>query len=639
MSDEERRREHRTLFAIPLADPRERGQIAGQRRRRAGDGHASSDVSRFWPMAVAAVAGAVGVTAAWALSAGEPSAGVGAVALPHRAAKLACDSCHEEGTPNATAVKACKGCHGPHPSLRPGHARLLSEPIGRCVQGETAVSLCFDEHQRWSAVAPPRPGGVCAKQHDNGRFAVWEAAREVAVATPLPARGGGADAAWLYGGLLAAAFGGLGTSGLLRLRRRRRRQEERPVLKRADRVRLPQIDESTCLGCYACVDACPYDVLAIERYVAVVAQPEACCGLTLCEQVCPNGSLVITDGEPIGDQPRLTASLESEDVPGLYLAGDITGVPLIKNAIHQGRQVVKALSGGAREMLDVLIVGAGPAGISAALACKERGLRYRVIEQGSVAQSIRSFPRGKLVFDQPLDLPVVGKLWLEESTKEELLAKWSRMLREEKLAIDEGVRLLGLEPISGGFLVRAQEVEGEAMVRHRAAQVVLAIGRRGSPRRLPIPIAEEHEAKVFYHLADARSFAHQRVVVVGLGDVAMETAGALARQPGTEVTLVVRGDGFRRGKARNVAEVKRLAEAGTLALRWQSQVTAVDGDGVVVRSGDGEQRLACDALFVMIGSQPPLELLERLGVRLGAPSGELSDAGGVTRGSETREEP
>src|SRR5262249_3482850 len=155
--------------------------------------------------------------------------------------------------------------------------------------------------------------------------------------------------------------------------------------------------------------------------------PEACCGLTLCEQRCPNGSLVITDGAAIGDRPRLTDALESEDARGLYLAGDVTGLPLIKNAIRQGahaaERIAESLAEAPRDeaALDLVIVGAGPAGISAALRAKELGLRFEVIEQGSVAQSIQSFPRGKLVFDQPLELPLTGKLWLKESTKEELL--------------------------------------------------------------------------------------------------------------------------------------------------------------------------------------------------------------------------
>ncbi len=394
-------------------------------------------------------------------------------------------------------------------------------------------------------------------------------------------------------------------------------------MKPAERVRLPQVDTSTCLGCYACVDACPYDVLAVDRYVAVVVRPEACCGLTLCEQVCPNGSLVITDGDPIGDHPRVDESLQARDVPGLYLAGDITGLPLIKNAIMQGRQAVEAIAADMPRHdhpLDLVVIGAGPAGISAALAAKENGLRCEVVEQGSVAQSIRSFPRGKLVFDQPLDLPVAGKLWLQEATKEELLTKWLRIVREERLVIHEGERMTTLRRRETGFEVTAVDVEADEPRGERqilAARVLLAIGQRGTARKLPIALSEQAESKVFYHLADARSFVEQRVVVVGLGDVAMEAAIALARQRGTIVTVSYRGDGFRRGKERNIREMKRLREAGMLEVVWRSEVTAVAATDVTLRTPAGPRTIENDAVFVMIGAEPPRALLERLGVRVG----------------------
>ena len=221
-----------------------------------------------------------------------------------------------------------------------------------------------------------------------------------------------------------------------------------------ERVRLPQINTATCLGCYACVDACPFDVLEIQRYVAAVARRADCCGVALCQQVCPNDSLRITEGEPIDGRPRVDAHLESLDAPGVFLAGDITGLPLIKNAIAQGVRAVDRIAATrpprkrekGDDRLDVIIVGAGPAGLSAALRYCGRGRLSSacVLEQDTIAASVRSFPRNKLVFDQPLDVPVEGSLWLRECTKEELLAQWTRIARQHKLPIFERHKVIGI---------------------------------------------------------------------------------------------------------------------------------------------------------------------------------------------------
>ena len=262
-----------------------------------------------------------------------------------------------------------------------------------------------------------------------------------------------------------------------------------------------------------------------------------------------------------------------------------------------------------------MIVGAGPAGISAALRAGELGLSFEVIEQGSVAQSIRSFPRGKLVFDQPLELPVTGKLWLRESTKEELLSHWLRIVRQARLPIREDTRMTGIAEGDGGLHVTVAPREGGEPFVIRARRVLLAIGQRGSPRRLGFPLSPDVEARVHYHLADARSFEGMRVIVVGLGDVAMEAAVALSRQPGTRVTLVHRGEGFARGKARNIAEVKRLVEAGRVRLHLRTEITAIAADRVTLRGPDGEASIGWDAALVMIGSVPPREVLRAAGVR------------------------
>jgi predicted CXXCH cytochrome family protein len=576
---------------------------------------------------------------------------------------LVCTSCHEtHGADNGVAFRpdgtAVRYGHGSEIEVEGGRWwTSLQRDLNVPVLEASRCGVCHDIENAADPVAPclVQPGGVaselrpavCFDEHRDvllataqGRTAAWEAARRVAEVAPVakapPGHDRGLPGLWVGLGL----FAGLLTLGGQRLTTRLRTRIKSTValpqqaVLPASVIRLPQINTNTCIGCHACVDACPYDVLEVHNYVAQVVRPDDCCGLTLCEQRCPNGSLQINDGAPIEDRPHMNDDLQSIDSPGVYLAGDLTGLPLIRNAINQGAHVVRMIAAGlgahrGGAMLDLVIIGAGPAGMSAALEAKAQGLRYCVLEQGSVAESIRSFPRGKLVFDQPLGLPLIGDLWLQKATKEELLSKWLRIVHNEQLAIYEGHRVLGIDRVAGG------PPAGHLCVRHLAPdgqpravetrRVLLAFGRRGSPRKLAFEIPDAFASHVHYSLADARSFANTRVLVLGLGDVAMEAAIALANQPGTQVTVSYRGSDFRRGKSRNVAEVKRLAAAGRIRLLLATEVGSIDPGRVTLTSAQGPIEVDCDSVFVMIGTIAPWQFLEACGVKrvTNAPTPEL----------------
>lgn len=639
----------------------------------------SSDVKRARDMLVAGIACAAGVLVfALATHATRGESSPGALSRPHVKAGLACESCHAPKNGSDDARASCTGCHDAtaHASTRSGHARMRARGAMRCTDCHKAhgegQTVAFEPSGAWirsgggaeitgqlahgapSATVPLVPLSACARCHDvssrtdpiascvgpgpdvahravtcmdehkragdGSRFAAWSAAGEVARTTPWIERTREARAPW---GFLAAGLAASGGALAFRNRRRapKRAGDAKPIAP-ATKKRLPMIDTSTCLGCHACVDACPFNVLEVEKFVAIVARPDDCCGVVSCQEVCPNGSLRIAEAD--AETPSLVDErLQSVDVPGLWLAGDLTGMPLIKNALRQGAAAIDALASELPkkrkdDALDVVIVGAGPAGLAASLRAKERGLRYATLDQATIASSIRAFPRHKLVYDQPLQIPVEGELWMKECTKEELLMQWMRVVRKHQLDIREQHRVTGIAREDELFTVRAQSSSEVAL---RARHVIVAVGRRGSPRKLGVEIAKGAESRVFYHLADARTFEGQRVLVVGLGDAAMEAVVALASQPGTHVTVVHRGEGFARGKSRNVSEVQALAARKKIDLRFSTKVIEIGDPEISLEHGGEVERTRFDAIFVLIGGVPSWDLLAGAGVKI------LSDPG------------
>lgn len=389
------------------------------------------------------------------------------------------------------------------------------------------------------------------------------------------------------------------------------------------RLLHPDIDLSKCIGCGACVRACPEDgVLDLLHGQAVVVHGARCVGHGRCAEACPTSGIALTfaDLEQRSDLPVISEDFEAIGVPGLYLAGELTGFSLVRTAVSHGASVATAIARrqaaspplGAPDVLDLVIVGAGPAGLSCALRAKELGLSFRVIDQADeVGGTVAAYPRRKLVMTQPMNLPLHGKLPALEYQKEDLVTLWSDLTRRHSLPISPSVRLVDVIRDDQGIFT--SHTSSGPM---RARNVCLALGRRGTPRKLGVP--GEDLLKVQYNLLDAESYKNRRIVVVGGGDSAAEAAIGLAEQEGNTVTLCCRDSDWTRIKSKNEAKLHKAAQGGRLVLLMRTNVRRIDLDKVtIVQAGDdGERELSIpnDDVFVFAGGDPPFALLTRAGV-------------------------
>jgi len=387
----------------------------------------------------------------------------------------------------------------------------------------------------------------------------------------------------------------------------------------------PLIDPSKCLGCAACVDACPEkSVLGLVAGKAELITPANCIGHGACKDVCPFDAinLVIGTEERGVDIPLVSETFET-NVPGIFVAGELGGMGLIRNGIEQGKQAIYSIADycGSRDassdddVLDVVIIGAGPAGLSATLAAKDRGLRFETLEQESLGGTVAHYPRGKIVMTAPVDLPIYGSVTLRETTKESLLSLWEDVISKTQIEIQYGARVERIERLSGDlFSIQA------TTRRLRSRAVLLAIGRRGTPRKLGV--SGEDQSKVVYRLVDPAQFRRKHVVVVGGGDSALEAAWSLSEQEGTEVTLSYRNDAFGRAKQKNRSSVQAAVDAGRLTVLLSSKVTGIDQSTVDIETPSGSVRLDNDAVIVCAGGILPTDFLKSIGIDIVTKRGE-----------------
>ena len=383
----------------------------------------------------------------------------------------------------------------------------------------------------------------------------------------------------------------------------------------------PVVDLDKCLGCGACTAVCPEgDVLGLVGGQAQPVQPARCVGHGLCQRSCPTDaiSLVFGTAERGVDLPRIRGNFET-NVPGIYIVGELGGMGLVKNAFEQGRQCIEGIASEDHATpagaLDLVIVGSGPAGLSASVNAVHHGLDFVTVEkEPDLGGTVRHYPRRKLVMTQPFEVPGYGRLDAKEIEKEDLVALWRDMVATTGLEVNTGETVQSVTPTDDDcFSVTTTAEEGERTYRTR--RVVLAIGRRGIPRKLGIP-GEDGE-NVYYSLAEPELFAGRRIVIVGGGDSAVEAAMMLADQPGTTVHLSYRKDKLSRIKPGNHERMEAAIAAGRVEPLWETNLVRIDSDEVVYTDGDGQEHaLPNDEVFIFIGGELPTKFLEACGIKM-----------------------
>jgi thioredoxin reductase (NADPH) len=448
----------------------------------------------------------------------------------------------------------------------------------------------------------------------------------------------------------------------------------------------PVVDPVLCIGCHACVEACPHDVLAIVNGISTPVALDQCMEDTSCQVECPTNPkacIVINTNKKIPQRkvPARDQRLKT-NVEGIYMIGDVSGVPLIKNAINEGAQVIDYISEDLRSEranlnaeYDVAIIGVGPAGLSAAVIARQRGLRYVAIEQDKLVSTIANYPANKYVFFKPdtvqarggIPLPGVG------DKKESMLDAWTQTMMSNGVEIFEEESCKDIKREDGFFDVITEKGRVKETASYKARTVILAIGNRGTPMKLRVPGEElkklvpsnptvarhcprcgearhgqashcvkcgfelpvrtpppYEDMKVKYKLSDPDDYVGKKCIVVGAGNSAIEAAVDLTgfKRDGdsftftraNEVTLVVRSDFKGDLKLGNKMNVYDCIDAGKIKVYFRTEIKEITETEAVlmdVRTKEEKARLANDYVFALIGGEKPTKFLEGLGIKIG----------------------
>ncbi len=383
----------------------------------------------------------------------------------------------------------------------------------------------------------------------------------------------------------------------------------------------PHIDTNECIGCATCTTVCPEgDVLAMLGGQAVIVNGYKCIGHSLCAEACPVGAITMVLASPStgGDRPHLTGEFETS-VPNMFIVGELGGLALIKNAINEGRDCMDIIAarlpnlrgaGSNGDVLDALIVGAGPAGISASLRSIERKLNYLTVDEGEVGGTVAKYPRQKLVLTSPVELPVYGKFKKTELSKEDLLAMWNDILKRADFKFRTGEKVEDIQKGEDGIFT-VTTPKGQ----YRSHTVILALGKGGSPRKLGVK--GEDLPKVMYRLIEADHYVNKNILVVGGGDSAVEAAMGLSNQVGNKVILSYRKSAFARIKDRNEKRMQEHMQKGKVTVIFNSMPVEFTPTSVMLDVNGEVQEIPNDFVWIFAGGEPPTAFLKKIGIRIG----------------------